>query len=99
MFDSVLWATGHHRVVSAEKHQWLDDQSQLEGVRGRDELCSRLEQLNRWLKTVFCPSQKIEFVDNCPSFWDSPTNRTKPGLLKSDDFILVGGVLSFDLAT
>uniref|UniRef100_A0A674A4Y1 SGNH hydrolase-type esterase domain-containing protein n=1 Tax=Salmo trutta TaxID=8032 RepID=A0A674A4Y1_SALTR len=53
-------------------------------VRGSDELYSRVSQLNRWLKTVFCPSQKIEFVDNWPSFWDSPTNRTKPGLLRSD---------------
>ena len=53
-------------------------------VRGSDELYSRVSQLNRWLKTVFCPSQKIEFVDNWPSFWDSPTNRTKPDLLRSD---------------
>lgn len=53
-------------------------------VRGSDELYSRVSQLNRWLKTVFCPSQKIEFVDNWPSYWDSPTNRTKPGLLRSD---------------
>uniref|UniRef100_A0A8C7UQ92 SGNH hydrolase-type esterase domain-containing protein n=1 Tax=Oncorhynchus mykiss TaxID=8022 RepID=A0A8C7UQ92_ONCMY len=53
-------------------------------VRGSDELYSRVSQLNRWLKTVFCPSQKTEFVDNWPSFWGSPTNRTKPGLLRSD---------------
>lgn len=53
-------------------------------VKGSDELYSRVSQLNRWLKTVFCPSQKIEFVDNCPSFCDSTTNRTKPGLLRSD---------------
>uniref|UniRef100_A0A8C7QG66 SGNH hydrolase-type esterase domain-containing protein n=1 Tax=Oncorhynchus mykiss TaxID=8022 RepID=A0A8C7QG66_ONCMY len=53
-------------------------------VRGSDELYSRVSQLNRWLKTVYCPSQKIEFVDNWPSFWDSPTNRTKPDLLRSD---------------
>ncbi|XP_071192547.1 uncharacterized protein [Salvelinus alpinus] len=53
-------------------------------VRGSDELYSRVSALNRWLKTVFCPSQKIEFVDNWPSFWDSPTNRTKPDLLRSD---------------
>jgi hypothetical protein len=53
-------------------------------VRGSDELYSRVSQLNRWLKTVFCPSQKLEFVDNWPSFWDSPTNRTKPDLLRSD---------------
>jgi hypothetical protein len=53
-------------------------------VRGSDEFYSRVSQLNRWLKTVFCPSQKIEFGDNWPSFWDSPTNRTKPVLLRSD---------------
>ena len=53
-------------------------------VRGSDELYSRVSQLNRWLKTVSCPSQNIKFVDNWPSFWDSPTNRTKPGLLRSD---------------
>jgi hypothetical protein len=38
-------------------------------VRGSDELYSRVSQFNCWLKTVFCPSQKIEFVDNWPSFW------------------------------
>ena len=53
-------------------------------IRGSDKLYSRLAQLNRWLKSVFSPSQKIEFVDNWPSFWDSPTNRTKPDLLRSD---------------
>jgi hypothetical protein len=53
-------------------------------VRGSDELYRKVSQLNLWLKTVFCLSQKIEFVDNCHSFWDSPTNRTKPGLLRSD---------------
>ncbi|CDQ68510.1 unnamed protein product [Oncorhynchus mykiss] len=37
-------------------------------VRGSDELKSRVSQLNRWLIMFFCPSQKIEFVDNCPSF-------------------------------
>ena len=53
-------------------------------VRGSDELYSRVSQLNRWLKFVFCPSQNIEFVDNWPSIWDSPTNRNTPGLLRSD---------------
>ena len=55
-------------------------------VRGSDELYSRVSQLNRWLKPVFCPSQNIEFVDNWPSFWDSPTNRTNPGRLRSNGF-------------
>ncbi|CDQ95595.1 unnamed protein product [Oncorhynchus mykiss] len=27
-------------------------------VRGSDELHSRVSQLNRWLKTVFCPSKR-----------------------------------------
>ena len=53
-------------------------------ARGGDELYSRLAQLNRWLKTEFCPSQEVEFVDNWPSFWDSPRNRARPDLLRSD---------------
>ena len=53
-------------------------------VRGSDELYSRVSHLNHWLKPVFCASQNIEFVDNWPSFGDSLTNRTKPGLLRSD---------------
>uniref|UniRef100_A0AAY5KQ92 SGNH hydrolase-type esterase domain-containing protein n=1 Tax=Esox lucius TaxID=8010 RepID=A0AAY5KQ92_ESOLU len=53
-------------------------------ARGGDELYSRLAQLNRWLKTEFCPLQEVEFVDNWPSFWDSPRNRARPDLLRSD---------------
>ncbi|KAJ7986187.1 hypothetical protein DPEC_G00348180 [Dallia pectoralis] len=47
-------------------------------ARGSDEIYSRLSQLNRWLKTEFCPSQSIGYVDNWPGFW------VKPDLLKSD---------------